>query len=196
MWNATRFSSLFLLFFSFSFHLRRTLSFPHSGKTMHQFNDEKKRGTKLLHHIRYKCFNFLCNFFLHFTIHFNNKRRQKKTQAHFYAEIWFFFCITCEHLFLCTQSIVNQQRNYDWAHRLLLHYNNKKETTPKKMSENKMKKKATNAGNKYYFTRFIDNFIKMVYFFTRTLFDTKRLIFFGIWSIWPRNIGNTEKIIL
>lgn len=67
-------------------------------------------------------------------------------------------------------------------------------TTTKNGWVENLKKETTNAGNKYYFTRFIDNFINFFSLY-RSLFDIKRLIFFGIWSIWPMNIGNAEIYI-
>ena len=125
---------LFCCFFSVqcnAFHLCRSHSLFHSLAKQCINSTMKKRGTKLLHHIRYKCFNFLCNFFSSISQFIPTTNGDKKNSSPFLCGDLVFFCITCEHLFLCTQSIVNQQRNYDWSHRLLLHYNKKRQQRKK-----------------------------------------------------------------
>lgn len=75
----------------------------------------QKKGTKLLHHIWYKCFNFpcflLCNKFISVTT---------KNQTQCSDFVFALPANMCVCVCVCTQFIVNQQRNYDWAHRLLL----------------------------------------------------------------------------
>ena len=133
MWNVARFF-LFCCFFSVqcnAFHLCRSHSLFHSLAKQCINSTMKKEAPNYYIISDTNVSIFYVIFFPPFHNSFQQQTETKKTQAHFYAEIWFFFCITCEHLFLCTQSIVNQQRNYDWSHRLLLHYNKKRQQRKK-----------------------------------------------------------------
>lgn len=142
-----------IAFFRIAFHVCR--SCKHNGLFLCW-----KKGSKLLHHIRYKCFNILGFFFIfHKSFHANQQYR-KKIKPIFMSGSG--FCITCEHrLFsVCTlHCYINNRITIglsDCCYKMNEHFFF-----------------LTNAGNKYYFTRFIDNFIKKN--FIRYI---KRLIFY------------------
>lgn len=105
-------SFFLLIFFLFSMYRfsssSLSLSLPLATNTIHQFCDGKK-APKLLHHIRYKCFNFLYSFFsLHFTIHRHNKQHteiEKNTQLKPIFMRRSCFCITCARTSLFVYAI-------------------------------------------------------------------------------------------
>lgn len=146
-----------------------SLSLFHSNNTILWW----KKGTKLLHHIRYKCFNFLCIFFVHSTIYFSNN--EKKIQTHFYA--------LPANISFCVHNIHSKSTKELRLGSLIVVV--KLQRKKKRVSWRKKKTRQMQEIN-------IISPDLLITFSYRLLFDIKRLIFFGIWSIWPLNIGNAE----
>lgn len=135
----------FAVFFSpyYFFYLCR------SRNTMNQFDVEKK-GSKTItsYQIQIQMFQFSMIFFSNI-FQFILVTHTKKKSSPFLCGDLVFALPANIFFFHCTQFIY-QQRNHVWAHQLLLY-------------QRLNKKKSTNAGNKYYFIRFVDNFINFFY---------------------------------
>lgn len=135
----------------------------------------EKTAFKLLHHIRYKCFNFW-RFFLP-SIHSCNKKNSNP----FLCGEWLVlvFALPANQLFFVYCR--NQQRNYNWHHRLLV---------SKWMKMVARKKRRMQDINNFFPPDLLITLLILLLLLL--LMDGNRLIYFGFWSIWPLEIGSAE----